>query len=393
MHNKSGAWLLSRSVLSFITATSTSVSAIVNSKAGDHMKKFLSLVLVTLSPAALAINFASVMSPRDLKEIKSLTQKKTASVKVPAKKTVYVSAVKSPGRATRSNREVRTMETISTDMSSGNSAKRFLKNLNLGYYQQFLGPTLSGPSGETYNVYQEGMDTPRSGRAPLQSFHTLSLRYKISDNWAVGGSVAAVNGYTDQVENRGGVTNNGDTTFFNSRLSLFLPNVSGSFGTFFTTLSYELPTSEIARDNRQRFGWVIGETLALKLPSYKWTAGISGQIYRIYYENSQRAAVLPNGFRAMPTQLQTMIVSVSPYVNYRFNDKYQLGSTLVMDWDQRGFQESSREFNNNLPHRARVTGTYFPSMKYLSSVGVFTQALVKFRPDTTAVGAELAVNF
>ncbi len=357
------------------------------------MKKILSIVLVTLSPAAFAINFASVISPRDLKEIKSLTQKKTASVKVPTKKAVLVSAVKSPGRATRSNREVRTMETISTDMSSGNSAKRFLKNLNLGYYQQFLGPTLSGPSGETYNVYQEGMDTPRSGRAPLQSFHTLSLRYKISDNWAVGGSVAAVNGYTEQVENRGGVVNNGDTTFFNSRLSLFLPNVSGSFGTFFTTLSYELPTSEIARDNRQRFGWVIGETLAFKLPSYKWTAGISGQVYRVYYENSQRAAVLPNGFRAMPTQLQTMIVSVSPYVNYRFNDKYQLGSTVVMDWDQRGYQEGSGEFNNNLPHRARMTGTYFPSMKYLSSVGVFTQALVKFRPDTTAVGAELAVNF
>ena len=88
-----------------------------------------------------------------------------------------------------------------------------------------------------------------------------------------------------------------------------------------------------------------------------------------------------------------MILSLSPYVNYRFNDKYQLGSTVVMDWDQRGFQENSREFNNNLPHRARVTATYFPTIKYLSSVGVFTQALVKFRPDTTAVGGEVALNF
>ncbi len=357
------------------------------------MKKILSLVLVTLSPAAFAINFASVISPRDLAQIKTLSVPKVASVKTPVKRPVHIASVKSPGRATRSNREVRTMETISTDMSSGISARKFLKNVNLGYYQQFLGPTLSGPSGETYNVYQEGMDTPRSGRAPLQSFHTLSLRYKISEMWGVGGSVAAVNGYTDQVRNRGGVVNNGDTTFFNTRLSLFMPNVSGSFGTFFTTLSYELPTSEIAKENRQRNGWVIGETLALKLPSYKWTAGISGQVYRIYYENSQRAAILPNGFRATPTQLQTMIVSVSPYLNYRFNDHYQLGSTIVMDWDQRGFQEGSSEFNNNLPHRGRLTGTYFPSMKYLSSVGVFTQALVKFRPDTTAVGAELALNF
>ena len=356
------------------------------------MKKHVSLILLTLSPSVFAINFAQNFNQRDLDLIKKMSTKKVAATG-PKKSAVNRIASSSPGRATKSNREVRTMETISTDMSSGINTKKILRNTNLSYYQQFLGPTLSGPATETYNVYQEGMDTERSGRAPLQSFHTLSLRYKLSDLWAVGGSIAAVNGYTDEVQNRRGVVNNGDTTFFNTRLSLFLPNVSGSFGTFYTTFSAELPTSEIAKENRQRFGWVIGETLAFKLPSYKWTAGISGQIYRLHYENSQRIAVLPNGERSMPQQLQTMILSVSPYVNYRFNDKYQLGSTLVMDWDQRGFQENSREFNNNLPHRARVTATYFPSIRYLSSVGVFTQALVKFRPETTALGGELALNF
>jgi hypothetical protein len=209
----------------------------------------------------------------------------------------------------------------------------------------------------------------------------------------VGASVAAVNGYTNPVQNRKGVINNGDTTFFNTRVSAFLPNLSGSFGTFYTTLSYELPTSEIAKENQQKYGWVVGETLAFNLPSIKWSAGISGQVYRLVYENSQRTAAFANGTRSAPTQLQTMIVTVSPYLNYRFSDRYQLGSTLVMDWDQRGYQEGSSEFNNNLPHRARVTATYFPPIKYLSSVGVFTQALVKYRPDTTAVGAEMAVNF
>lgn len=290
-------------------------------------------------------------------------------------------------------REVRTMETISTDMSSGNSKNSFFKNTDLGYYQQFLGPTLSGPSRETYNVYQEGMDVDRSGRAPLQSFHTLSLRHRISDQVGVGGSLAAVNGYSDSVENRKGVVNDGATTFFNARLSLFLPNISSALGSFITTLSLELPTSEIARENEQRLSWVIAETLLFRLPSYKWTVGISGQIYRLNYENNQRSAFLPTGERLTQTQLQTMIVSLSPYVNYRFSDKYQLGSTVVMDWDQRGFQEGSREFNNNLPHRARVTATYFPGVKYVSSVGLFTQALVKFRPDTTAVGGEVALNF
>lgn len=356
------------------------------------MKKSLSLILITLSPAALAINFAQNINPQDLAKIRAMSVKKSVAA-APVKKPAIIAAVTKPGKSTRSNREVRTMETISTDMSPGLSAKKFLKNTNLSYYQQFLGPTLSGPSTETYNVYQEGMDTERSGRAPLQSFHTLSLRYKLNDDWAIGGSVAAVNGYTEEVANRKGVVNNGQTTFFNTRLSAFLPTYTAPIGSFYTTLSVELPTSEIARENEQQFGWVIGETLAFSLPSYKWTAGISGQIYRLHYENSQRVAILPNGTRSMPQQLQTMIVSVSPYLNYRFNDHYQLGSTVVMDWDQRGFQEDSREFNNNLPHRGRLTATYFPGIRYLSSVGIFTQALLKFRPDTTAVGGELALNF
>lgn len=313
------------------------------------MKKFLSLSLVFLSPVALAVD--------------------------------------------STKREARTMETISTDMSSASSQKNIFKNTDLGYYQQFLGPTLSGPSGETYNVYQEGMDVDRSGRAPLQSFHTLSLRHRLTDQVGVGGSLAAVNGYSDSVVNRKGVVNDGATTFFNARLSSFLPNISSALGTFVTTLSLELPTSEIARENKQRLSWVIAETLLFRLSSYKWTAGISGQIYRLNYENAQRAAFLPSGERLTPTQLQTMIVSLSPFVNYRFSDKYQLGSTVVMDWDQRGIQEGSRDFNNNLPHRARVTATYFPGVKFVSNVGLFTQALVKFRPGTTALGGEVALNF
>lgn len=361
------------------------------------MKKHVTIALLTLSPSVFAINFAQVMNPRDFDVIKKSAPTRVAQATAPTTFTrsynVKRKVMKSAGRATRSNREVRTMETISTDMSSGSSAKRILRDFNLGYYQQFLGPTLSGPSNETYNVYQEGMDTPRSGRAPLQSFHTLSLRYRMTDLWAVGASIAATNGYSKEVQNRQGVVNNGDTTFYNSRVSLFVPNLTSSFGTFYTTLSAELPTSEIAKENEQRGGWVVSETLSFKLPSYKWSAGISGQVYRTYYQNSQRTATLPNGERSMPQQLQTMIVTVSPYVNYRFNDKYQLGSTVVMDWDQRGYQENSGEFNNNLPRRARVTGTYFPSMKYLSSVGLFTQALVKFRPGTTAVGGEFALNF
>jgi hypothetical protein len=89
-----------------------------------------------------------------------------------------------------------------------------------------------------------------------------------------------------------------------------------------------------------------------------------------------------------------MIVSGGPYLNYRFSDKWMLGSLLTFDWDQRGLQTSSQEFNNNLSDRGRVTLSYFPQkLKYLQSVGVFSQALLKFRPETTAFGADFSLRF
>lgn len=291
-------------------------------------------------------------------------------------------------------------QVLQIGMPQRSLGRRLLENTSLSYYQQFLGPTAAGPGGETYNVFQEGVDDPGTGRAPLQSFHAVNLRHQINTDWAVGATLSAVNGYTDTVVNQSQttkgntVTNKPDSEFFNARAYVSLPALKTRAGTFFTTVSYEAPTSSISKEDDMRFGWVAAESFAFNLPDVRWTAGLTGQVYRIYYKNNVKAPPFSPALGGRPTPLQTMIISGGPYVNYRFNDKWMLGSVITMDWDQRGVQSGSRDFNNNLPHRGRVNLTYFPQqIKYLQSVGLFTQALLKYRNETTAFGADFSVRF
>jgi hypothetical protein len=289
-------------------------------------------------------------------------------------------------------------QSIQMKLPKTSVGKRLLDNTSLTYYQQFLGPTASGSSSETYNVFQEGIDSPGSGRAPLQSFHAFNLRHQINADWAIGSTFSAVNSYTSEVtnkDNKGGTFNNTpDSIYFNARAYLSLPGLKFKIGTLFTTLSYEHPTSNISKDDEMRFGLVAAQSFAFRLPSVKWNAGLTGQIYRIYYKNNIKAPPFPESLGGRPTPLQTMIVSGGPYANYRFNDFWMIGSLITFDWDQRGNQTSTTKFNNNLSNRARLNLTYFPQqIKFLQSVGLFSQALLNFSPETTAFGADMSLRF
>jgi hypothetical protein len=271
--------------------------------------------------------------------------------------------------------------------------KKLKRDLSLGYYHQFLGPTMKGSALETYNVFQEGMDMPGTGRAPLQSFHALNLRYQINKDWAVGTSLAAVDGYTKTVENKGGIVNTPDGSFFNMRAYVSLPALKTTIGSLFSTVSYEAPTSVISRNDEMIGGLVINESFTFKSFSPNLSYGLMGQYYRSYFPHS-RNTLPPPWPGANPTKLQTVIISGGPFINYRFNDFWQVSSLLTFDWDQKGGQTDTTKYNNNLPHRGRVGVNYFPQrIPYLTSVGVFSQGLLKFRPETTAMGAEFSLRY
>lgn len=292
------------------------------------------------------------------------------------------------------NQTVPSVGVITIGMPQKSLGRRILDDTTLSYYQQFLGPTMAGPGGQTYNVFQEATDSPGTGQAPLQSFHAVNLRHQINVDWAVGATLSAANGYTKEVQADAGITgfqniNGGKTDFFNARAYVGLPSLKTLIGTLFTTAYYEAPTSSISKENEMRYGWAIQNSFSFNLPSYKWTAGLLSQVYRLYYNSN---VTQTPGFN--PVALQTMIVSGGPYINYRFNDHWLLANVVTFDWDQRGLQSGTRDFNNNLSDRARSTLSYFPkNLKYLQSVGVFAQGLVKFRPETTALGADIALRF
>jgi hypothetical protein len=283
-------------------------------------------------------------------------------------------------------------DTLQMKMPKKSLARKLMEDTSLSYYQQFLGPTAGGASGQTYNPFQAGFDQPGTGFAPYQSFHAFNLRHQINSDWAIGATMAAVNGYTDAVTTNGH-TVGPETFIFNARAYVSVPSLNiANRATLFTTLAYEFPTSEISKDQNMRYGLVLISSLAFNSPNPKLSYGIMGQYYRMFYESN--AIATPGGY----TWLQTAIISGGPYVNYRFNDKWGLNSLVTFDWDQRSGmnnrdQTFSREFNNNLEDRFRAGLSYYPSLKYINNVGIFTQGLLKYRPETQAFGAEVAMRF
>jgi hypothetical protein len=261
-----------------------------------------------------------------------------------------------------------------------------------------LGPTFSGKATETYNVFQEGLDDPGTGRAPLQSFHAITLSHQVSSLWVIGATLSEANGYTGKVVNKGEkgttITNIPDSQFFNARVYVGLPPLKMKVGTFFTTLSLEAPTSSVSRNDNMRIGWVASSSLSFNLPSNYWSGGLTAQVYRIYYKTNTPTPQCNPGFVCNHIPLQTMIISGGPYLNYRFSDRWMMNSIMTFDWDQRGSQSGTNQFNNNLPHRGRIGLTYFPQkIKYFQSIGLFSQTLLKFRSKTTALGADFSLVF
>jgi hypothetical protein len=288
--------------------------------------------------------------------------------------------------------QVAQAQVIQTEMPKASFGETLRKNTSLSYYHQFLGPTVGGPNGETYNVFVEG-------NSPYQSFHAANLRYTFNSDWAMGVSIAAVTAYGDSVTNQqtGFVTTNARDEFFNARAFVSLPAYKTAIGTLFTTVSYEAPTSVVSQRDEMKYGGVLAQSFAFSLPSAKFSAGVSWQYYRMAYkENIQTRAADYYFPGSVPEKnaRQTTIVSGGPYMTYRHNDNWGMNSSMIFDWDQRGNQTGTASFNNNLPDRARVGVSYFPSkFKQISNVGIFTQALVKYTTATQAIGGEFSLKF
>lgn len=283
-------------------------------------------------------------------------------------------------------------QVLQTQMPQRSFGRTLMQNTSLNYYTQFLGPTVGGPGGQSYNVFQEG-------NTPYQSFHAANLRYQFNSDWAMGASLAAVNAYGETVTSQ----QNGSRStmlrdeFFNARAFVAIPSLKTTAGNLSTTVSYEFPTSNVAKQDDMKFGLVLSQSFAIKLPSIKWTAGVAWQYYRAFYNNNVIPPRTEPGLYGplyySSVARQTTIVNGGPYAAYRFNDRWGASSSITFDWDQRGKQTGTGSFNNNLPDRARAGVSYYPKIKQIQNIGIFTQGLLKYTSASHAIGAEMAASF
>lgn len=294
------------------------------------------------------------------------------------------SALAAPGDRDRDMGAASSAQSNQTRLEDSMLWKKITEQVTLSYYVSVMGPTLSGPTDRTYNVFLEG-------EAPQQLFHAFNLRWQMNPDWAVGVTIAGIQHYTDKVVTDEGFVNDNNRELFNMRTYVAVPRVNlGKFATMFNTFAIEWPTTPGSTANEMKYGLVLSQSLAFKLPPSKFAAGWLTQLIRYEYEKSTLPPPFPGG---LPTPLQTTLFTTGPYMNYQLAPQWQIASLVSFDWDQRGNQTDKLEFNNNLPDRIRLALNYFFQTRPFTHVGLYTQALTNLRRDTTILGLDFSVKF
>jgi hypothetical protein len=261
--------------------------------------------------------------------------------------------------------------------------KKLAREISLGYYFSLMGPSPALPADQTYNVFLED-------KGPQQTFHSLNLRWQFAAQWAMGITLSGVHHHTSPVKTEQGFINDNNRTMFDSRVYLAVPSIDIGFAYVFNNFALEVPTTPISRDNEMKFGMVLSQTISVRNMPKKFSTGWLTQLIRYEYK---RSTLPPPFVGGLSTPLQTTLLTTGPYLNYQLAEQWQIASILSFDWDQRGNQTDTLEFNNNLPDRFRLALNYFFKTKPFTHVGIYTQTNTKPRDDNTIVGLDFSLLF
>lgn len=284
--------------------------------------------------------------------------------------------------------------------------KRIGNDLSFSYYAQFLGPSLGGDyqSGATYNRFNTGQDykgDPLDATGSYQIFHALTIGYQLSTNTKL------YYGYTFQDDINEGIkyrTKNFDGSYSewergkgpsdnNKRMGVTFFNVINNdyVGLSLNTF-YEFPSTLGSVNSDMSYGLGIAPTLSIKSNIAGLSYGISGEIQRNFYEDQEYYTRFSDGTRNnIPTRHQTLLINISPYLNYIISDLVTFRTALQFDWDQRGDQVNTFEdYNKNLDDIAKI-GLGF-NMGSGISTGIYLDIAIEDPSiEKTALGA--SVNF
>jgi hypothetical protein len=301
--------------------------------------------------------------------------------------------------------------------------KSFMRELkekiSLGYFVNLSGPTIANPAASySYNRFNSGKDSngyrldPKSNQ---EVFNSFSISYKVNNNLSLSYSYSFINSITTNtdytykqqgwmVDDKGNAifdtsgyqkwgvmnkraTRNNSQAFLNQRINAFIPSVyqNNKLG-LSMGISYEMPTTEIAKANQMLYGIVVAPTLYFKTSNIKHAYGVSSTFQKdVYKENIFQACE-----NCIPLEMRTFTANIMPYYNYSLSDKLSLMSRLTFDYDQQGSQ-SGNEFGNNMDNVARL-GLGYTINKNISSSIYIEGDMEEPRSDRAFIGATLGIK-
>lgn len=288
--------------------------------------------------------------------------------------------------------------------------KQAFSNFTFNYFVKYLGPSLSPDmqDGSTFNRFKTGQDwkgddTDFTGSE--QTFQSFKLGYRLPKGMIVGYGVTFQDDLNEGIQytstNLDGSKNTqireDGRSYNNHRVSLWIPGVYSN-NVFFTgtTVYYELPTTDISKQNEMLYGFGVQPSLGFYSNTPGLFYGIRGSLERDVYKDHQ---YLPDWCKksgstcagVAPTKHQTVRASVSPYLNYQLTDKVLLKSGLTFDWDQDGDQAGTVEFNKNMDDIGNIGAMYLFNNNLNVAAGV-EASITNPDIDRTAVYGSLGIN-
>jgi hypothetical protein len=120
----------------------------------------------------------------------------------------------------------------------------------------------------------------------------------------------------------------------------------------------------------------------------------TGVIFQIIDYKFERNVLPPSCTGCSPIRLQNTLVNVTPYFNYAVASQWQIATQIALDWDQRGHDKGTLDFNNNLDHRYRVALNRFLNTYPFAHVGVNVQGLLyPMGLQYSALGMDFSMRF
>ena len=238
--------------------------------------------------------------------------------------------------------------------------KKIGTDLNLNYYTQFLGPSLGGDyqSGATYNRFNSGQDYKGDSNDPTgsyQVFHAITIGYQLSLNSKIFYSYSFQDNINKGIEYTVQNENGTESTYYrnkgpsdnNKRMGVnFFNVINNDYVSLSLTPFYEFPSTYGSETSDMNFGLGLIPSLSIKSNIIGLSYGVGAEIQRNFYDRNQHNDCETCNY---PTRFQTLVVNVTPYLNYQISDLSTFKTSLQFDWDQQGDEVNSTEkFNKNL---------------------------------------------